>query len=95
MRYAPLPGVRINREHCPKCRDYKDVASWWVSISGYEHVEHKCLHCLHRWPDFVHGDHPDLLKAIKRIQNNSLHLSPETLKNHTKVSYPQTGVNRV
>ena len=66
MRYAPLPGVRINRDKCPKCLTIQDVASWWVSMSGYEHVEHKCLHCLHRWPNFVDENHPDLLMVERK-----------------------------
>jgi len=70
MRYAPLHGVRIGREQCPKCLAIRDVASWWVSMSGYEHVEHKCLHCLHRWPNFVEGGHPDLLREERKWREN-------------------------
>ena len=68
MRYAPLPGVRIGRERCPECTTIQNVASWWVSISGYEHVEYKCLRCGWRWPNFVKGGHPDLARTIKEYK---------------------------
>lgn len=65
MRYAPLAGVRIERNTCTECRKMTDVAEWWVSISGYEHVEYKCLECGFRWPNFVEGDHPDLFRVLQ------------------------------